>query len=50
MILALAEVLCGVFCISAKTLMPDVMFQAAGGALAAFGLLEIAIVLLSAKA
>ena len=38
------------FCLSVKALMPDAMFQAAGGALTAFGVLEIIIVLLTAKA
>ena len=49
-VLTIAEALCGIFSISAKALLPETMFQAAGGALLLFGLLEIVIILMTAKA
>ena len=48
-VLVVLEALCGIFSISAKVLLPEQMFQAAGGALIGFGLLEIVIILLTAK-
>lgn len=49
-ILAVIEALCGVFSVSAKALMPEEMFQAAGGALMLFGVLEVVIILMTANA
>ena len=49
-VLTLVEALCGVFSILSKSLMPEAMFQAAGGALMLFGVMEIIIVLMTAKA
>ena len=49
-VLAGIEALCGLFCISSRALLPDALFQAAGGALMLFGLLDIAIILMTAGA
>ena len=49
-VLTAVEALCGIFSISAKALLPEAMFQAAGGALMLFGLLEIVIILMTSKA
>lgn len=44
------EILCGLFCLSARALLPNALFQAAGSALMGFGVLEIIVILLTAKA
>ena len=49
-VLTIVEAVCGIFSISAKALLPETMFQSAGGALLLFGLLEIVIILMTAKA
>ena len=50
MVLVAIEVLCGLFCISARVLLPDALFQAAGTALTIYGVLEILVILLTARA
>ena len=50
LVLVVVEGLCGVFSIAAKSLLPEAMFQAAGGALIVFGLLEIVVILMTAGA
>lgn len=49
-VLTAFEALCGIFSIAAKALLPDAMFQAAGGALVVFGILEFVIILMTSKA
>ena len=44
------EIVCGLICLSARVLLPDALFQAVGSALAGFGVLEIIIILMTARA
>ena len=48
--LSLVEILCGVFCIASRPLLPEAMFQAAGVALMIFGALDVGVILSTAGA
>ena len=49
-VLTSVEAVCGIFSMSTRAFLPGAMFQAAGGALTVFGILEITVILMTASA